>query len=537
VVDQIAVVTVTTPNVAAPTTIDVTSPLITETFSAAILIYSGFTADNNDNSHGILGIGFVAPDAGATRTEEAMCAAAEDGNAIAPNCNTLHANNAAVNVPDPTSATAAAGLVATYNSSIAGGVRLNLTTIASIGGGNFLQVKITAILFAGLSRAYVDDTAANTTAHEDVGGTTDFQPDLAVFAATGGGLTAGQQDGIPNMGFACNKAGVPQVHAYVRLNDAVEPTDGDGFVSSAHCYGAYQNGTDNRERASITSFDATGWNQVAEANTPTAHYVGLKFSGAFRMQCDNFPVTASATPQDFAFGFTPDIVVGMVTLLTAEDSEVDGATASAAGFFVTGRFGSRAYTLCHREGINIPADANSFAKSRQEDVAVLCYDHQGNVVIRGVLVGPSGNAGLRINFTTASQAAMLTMLGIQLHQEAPSKRGNAVRAVAQPSPQHRHRPTVGGTRHSSVIGRVLAEVARFRRAALARVRWRPLPEGEPFVPPVAIVLEEPPKGRIAAPGLVRGRVVATGDTPAHVAQAGLLRGRLSGPTIKQPEDP
>jgi hypothetical protein len=46
-----------------------------------------------------------------------------------------------------------------------------------------------------------------------------------------------------------------------------------------------------------------------------------------------------------------------------------------------------------------------------------------------------------------------------------------------------------------------------------------------------------PKGQIAAPGLVRGRIVPETRGAGHVAAPGLVRGKLAGPMIKQPERP
>lgn len=500
-VDQIAVVTFTTP--AAPGTLDVTSPLITEAFTAAVFIYSGITTDNADVDHAALGCGLCAPDGGAVTQEEAIGAGAEHGGAgTTPDTGTQHSITDCIIVANPTAPAGTPIVRAQYDSSIAGGVRLNFSVTT-------IQCKVTAILFAGLSRAYVSEDNSNTTsAHEPVGGTTDFEPDLLIFLGSDGTLNVAQNDAQLSLGFALNKAGLPQVSAYVNADDATEPTDADGYVNSARAIGDLNVSTRAREIMSVTSFDATGFNHIADAGIVNWHYLALKFSGAFRMAVANMVVSGSAGDQTFNdFGFTPDLVFGMSTLLGSVDTLIDGATASCSGYFVTGRYASRAYTWHHQEGLS--GTGVWVAHSRQEDVAVLTYDHTGSVAQRATWVGGSGSGGFILNFSTAT-AGFLTALGIQLIPTPPIVRRPARHERKARWRLPSHRPIIGGKPiGNQPLTRLLQAVARYRRKALERLFPR-----RRFAPSHTMLIGDPTEegsiGRISTSAAIRGRLAGSG---------------------------
>ncbi|NOT45599.1 MAG: hypothetical protein HOP14_13430 [Acidobacteria bacterium] len=528
-VDQIRVVTVTVPS--GSTLVDFTHPEITEAFSAAIFIYSAFTTDDTDNAHGVLGIGFVAPDPGAGTEEQGMCSHAQSGQNTTPNCGVRHSiANAAITVGDPASANAATPIaVAAYSASIAGGVRMNFTTSA-------IDLKVTAILFAGLARAYTDDCSSTSAGvHESVGGTTDFEPDLVVFAATSNALNTNQADAIPNIGFALNKAGIPQVCAVVNADDATEPSDADGYTRTDAAFTAFLGGIRTTpEHSVVTSFDSTGFNHTSNAGSPAAHYLALKFSGAVRMACAHLAAPGSTGVAAFnAFGFTPDLVLGMSTLLGSLDTLIDGPTASCSGFFVTGRHGSRSYTWHHEEGLTLGGAVVANANSRQEDVAVLTYEHTGGIAQRATWAGASGGGGFLLDFSVAT-AGHLTALGIQLAPNPPLMPHGAMRAAPGADRARPRRVWVGGKlkRLSSLFARLAWTTQRW--AAFDRVHHRRrVPQ---TIRPVGLPSDEETKGRALAPGLVRGRTLSVTDgSVGRVLTPGLARGRTTGPGVASPD--
>lgn len=495
-VDQMRVVT---GEITATGDFDLTHPDITEAFSAAVLIFSGHSTDDANSNHGVLGMGFIAVDAGATTEDECATAHAQNGQNTTPNCGTRHANTASISIGDPTTASAGtAVLLAAYASSQPGGVRLNVSTFAAPTG-----IKVTALLFAGLSRAYTDDCGSITSgSSEAVGGTTDFTPDLVIFVSSNNAVNTNQNDASPNIGFALNKAGLPQVSAYVNADDATEASDADGYLRSDAAYSHFAGTTrTGMEFSQVTAFTASGFDHTANAGSPDAHYLALKFSGAFRMACANMAVAGSTGLQAFnAFGFTPDVVLGMSTLLGSVDTLIDGPTASCSGYFVAGRHGSRAYTWHHQEGLTLAGATVANAHSRQGDHAVLQLDHTGAVAMQAAWAGGSGSGGFLLDFSTAT-AGYLTALGIQLIPTPPPGRDHAKAPPQAQGAGRVRRVLTAGVKRAARTGRFLRTLLR-NRAAAERARRAPAPE-------LAVTLHlttDPGKrtGDNAFPGSVKG---------------------------------
>lgn len=527
-VDQIDVVKFTTP--AAPGTLDITSPNITEAFSAAILIFTRQTADDSNEPHGVLGIGFIGADGtqlGLT-LQVAVCATIEGGEDIGQLCATARDTATAFRAPD---GLGGLDIVADYDAAIAGGFRLDFTQTD-------VQATCTAIIFAGLTEAAVGSCTHNDggSTHEDVGESPFFEPDLVVFRSSDNVLTSDTLNATMALGFALNIAGIPQVSAYLNWDNGADPTDSDGFYRSDACSSAFiGDRLVAMDRFGITSFDSTGWNAIAVdtggSNSPQANYLALKFSGAVRLACANLAVAASTGDQTFnSFGFTPDLVLGMSHLMTAVDTLTDGATASAGGLFVTGRYGSRAYSIRNEEGLNLnPAVSN--AHTRQGDHAVLALDHLGNVVQQASWVGASGSGGFILNFSTASQAGTLTALGIQLIPNPPlvPRRARRERAVRQAL--RRRPPTVFGVPvqvSAPPLSRFFWKAIQRIRMAMVRRRRRTEPVLS-TIPPVGAPSSEPSTLRVFTSGMERGRTVSgEPTTELRTFTPGTERGRVSG---------
>lgn len=526
--DQIAVVTVTTPSAAG--TLDVTDPSITEPFSAAIVIFTRETSDGTDNAHVVLGVGFVdADDPGAKSEEQAMCMRADNDARTTPDTGTDHDNNLCINaLPGPAGASV---ITAEYSASIAGGVRLNFPTVAA----GPVQTKCTVILFAGLARASTGSgTSSVGGVAAPVGSPTTFEPHVVLFLNSNNAVNTLQNDAIPNLGVAVNTSPIEQVASFQSWDDATEPTDSDGYLRDdapiAHFAGAI---TRAMEWASI-AFTSTGFTATSTAASPDFHYLALRFSGNVRFAARHLTVTGSTGVQTFPLDFTPDLVFGMSSLLTSTNTLVDGATASAMGYFVTGRYGSRAYTAHVEEGKTNVAAASFNAHTRQEDVAVLTYEHAGTIAQRATWLGATGSGGFALDFSTAT-AGTLTVLAIQLVPNPPLP-------VRRPQRQRRARARI--QRRAVVTGgRPIGPqplragfwkaVQRIRRAFQVRLRRPPLPLVAPSI--AGETTDEGSKGRIYSPGMRRGAVVQPSYN-GHTFTPGLRRGRIIGPGVS-PSDP
>lgn len=403
--DQIAVVTFTTP--ASSGTLDITSGSITDTFNCAILIYTKYTTDDANQTHGVLGIGYVSTEAGdASNNHTTSCVQFEDGIATS-DTNTDHSLTTAIKANDGTGL-ASFPIQATYSAAISGGVRLSFTVTGSV------QAKCTAILFAGLSRSSIGNCSFNDSAasHEDVGnaGVGYYQPDLLILSSSDNTVNSGHVNGRMAIGFAVRTSPVQQVASYINVADGSTTGDTDGFIRSDCCSGGFigDRGV-AMDRFRVTSFDSTGFNAIAEdtggLNSPQANYLAIKFSGAPNLAAKNVALTGSAGAQSTtAIGFQPQLVFGMSSLMTSLDTLIDGSTAGSAGYFAFTASYARAYSASHNDPGTI------VARTRQGDHAVLTLSQAAAVAQQASLTSMDAS-GFTLNFSTAT-AGYLTLLAI-----------------------------------------------------------------------------------------------------------------------------
>jgi len=277
-------------------------------------------------------------------------------------------------------------------------------------GAGPIRTKCTAILFAGLARAYTDGCSSSSLgSSEAVGGTTTFEPDVVLFTSASSALNSLQNDATPNIGFACNTSPIQQAANLQRWDDGTEPSDADSYLRNDAAYATYP--TTTEQYSSLTAFTSTGFNHTANTSSPSAHYLALKFTDPdVRFFCGHASVSGTTGRQTFtaaAMDFVPDLVVGMSSLMTSQNTLVDGALASACGFFVTGRYGSRAYTVHAQEG---QSGTGFNCHTRQEDVGLLTYDHLGTIAQRATW-DTAGATGFALDFSTAT-AGTITFLAI-----------------------------------------------------------------------------------------------------------------------------
>lgn len=435
-VEQIAVVHFDAP--LATGDFDITDPSITETVNLALFIYSGTTALGTDADGCMLGMGACTPNG------------SDSGHQNASYC--THGDNASLNAPDydtlrDTGDASSHCIVvvnqaftivsnAAFVSTMAGGVKINFNVASA-------AVKVTCILFAGFSAGAVGSFSGEGPTAELVGISPHFAPDVLALFGGGGTLNTAINDAQANLGFA-TRVQAAERSMFVNF-DQVEPTDMDGIVSSDAMATGHQNQTRAVEYMDLDSWNSDGFtwrgDRVAGLPSPSAMYCALKAaSSQVKIACAAMTVAGATGRQDFnPFGFTPDIVVGMLTPLTALDSYTSGALAGAAAFFVTGKYGSRAAAM-HAENAKSGTGISFNNRNRQENVALLGYNHTGTVVQRATWAGPSGNGGFALNFSVASQAGYMVALGIQLAPTslvAPRRPQGSARAKQRRSPQAR----------------------------------------------------------------------------------------------------
>lgn len=515
---QIAVVDFLTPATADPADLDVTSPLITETFEAAILFYSHHSTADSTTAHGVIGMGLISVEGDSGGANE-YCRTTVLRDGLTTTTQGFHTNSTAACIISAADAVTT-DCQATFSAVIAGGMRLNFSTHTN-------QIRVTAIMFAGLGRSSLGTIVSVTSGstHEDVGnpGVSLFEPDLVVFAGADGSIAIGSDDFTPNLGFAIRDP-LTQIVSYINIARSSDPTYADGFIRTDSCAGAFQTQATNPpvnsvERVVISSFDSTGFNHQATGNQHAAIYLAIKWSDLTRVRLSlaNMATAASVGNQTFnSFGFTPDVVIGMATLMTSLDTQTgDGVAQCGASYFATGRTGSHAYTVSHDHDVVIvgnPTDANS----RNGQHAILILNDSAAVAQQADWVGGSSSGGFTLNFTTAAVGGFMTALGIQIIPWDPIVR-RPQRQQRQARTKQRLRQFIGGVAAPVIpaqpIHLLLKLFSRFRLARLKRLRKAPkLPrEAGVFSDEVA-----DPEGTVYSAGAQRGDVASGGSEAGGV---------------------
>jgi hypothetical protein len=397
VTDQFAVATGDSP--AAPGTFDLTDPSITETCQAALFFYSHSLTNAATTDHGCLGVAAWADD-GDAGSENRGCMYTRGVAGITSTADVRTYQQSDFLATIESDATPAVDLLVDSVTAIAGGVRLNVATTAS-------RSKVTAVLFAGVARAYVSRIAATVTlAHEDAGDVTQFRPDvLIVFGAEGGFSPSVKDDFSASLGFVVD--GGAHAGAFVDIDRGTDPAEPTSRVDGTTLPYIVQ-GTGVLQSVTFT-IDATGYNHQSTVNSPDLVVLAIQFDTDVQVMTDNQAVTTGAS-QAFVAGFQPALVLGMSTLLTAENTTTTDATAGTAGFFAFDATAAHAYTGGHDCVAGISAGTPSVSKSRQDDKAVLTLTHAGAVAQEATLTAFT-TTGWTLAFSTAT-AGHLTFLAL-----------------------------------------------------------------------------------------------------------------------------
>jgi len=412
VADQIAVVDFTTPATADPTALNITSPDITETVRAIVLIWGNSVNEDADETPARMGMAAISLDAftaaesldtlGGTFTTILRNGQATPAGAIGTG------NDTAVLLL--TDASSGFTIISEVSAVIAGGVTLSFTTVT---GGAQVQGK--AIIFAGDSmRSWggLVETSSTTPTQFDVGPTVPgddfFQPDLVIVMPTLNSLDAATRSGNGEAGFGCVVSGA-QVSASVNFRAGVEPSEVDGVVRSARGNCCFRD-LARTQCGHTFALNADGFEVTAATTNGTrGRYLAIKFGGLFNVGAVNESVSGSTGVQNFTgLGFTPDVVLGFSTLMTSLDTLTEDETAAAGGYFIASSGASRAASIREEEAHT----GVSVVSARQGDHALLTLDHLGAVAHQATWNGGI-SGGFSLNFSTAT-AGKMTLLGIGL---------------------------------------------------------------------------------------------------------------------------
>lgn len=401
-VDQFAVVEFTTP--ATATNLEITSPSITEPFSCAVFIVSASTTDSSDSTHGQLSIGFCTAN-GSSASQGSSC-----GHQLESGVSTIDngtQNNYGAGTPDVISvplgtAVATQVIAAKFSAAVSGGVRLNFGTTT-------VQGKGVALLFAGLSDSACNNVSVTTTEAQvnvAASGGGQFQPDALIWLTHDHpGGSAFEAEAQPNLGFSVrNGSAAINRCAFINMDDGGTTVNTDGAVRTDAAFGWLNLTTRVAEYGGVTEFNATGFKAQANASV-VASWLAIKFSGTVTAGTEAMSVAASTGTQALTgLGTAPEVVLGMATRLTSQDTLVDGSDAAAFGYFMFTSAEARAYSSRFRR------TTTTEASTRQEDAALLLYNNTGSVVQRASLVTLDGD-GFSLSFSVGSEAGTIVAIG------------------------------------------------------------------------------------------------------------------------------
>ena len=402
--DQVAIVTQT---ITGTGNFDFTDVTLTATVKAAYFIFARSNTDTTITAHGCLGVAMWA----------------NDGEVNSPGSSPLSSNYFrcldAVNTADARGFKDNAGLSITENDNapatdiIATGITAITNGVRMAIGTNSVptSVKITAVIFAGIARAWAQSpvTVTTTSGHTDTGGAShQFQPDILIFSGSDGGFGASNDNLRMALGFV-----VGSVHsgAYCDACDrGTHPTDADGRVDGTAL--PYINATGRATQLVTITIDSTGFNRqvTTGAGSPDLSVLAIKFSEPFHAFTDNVAVSSSTGNQTFTTTFKPRIVLGMSTLLTTENADTDGATAATSGFFVFDQHAQRAYSAGAQEGVTVGNNAAS--KSIQGNFAVATILDTGGATAQQATFVSMNATSFTLNFS-AAQTGFLTLLALE----------------------------------------------------------------------------------------------------------------------------
>ncbi len=253
----------------------------------------------------------------------------------------------------------------TFNAWITDGIRVNV----AVAGGAPTAPLVTCLLIggSGVSNAYVGTTITPSTIDTGTDVTAPgFQPDAVIVSAPLNG--AGTFDESATS-VAMNTLGIvqrassnphPQYCTVYRSNDAANPTDISGLVSSNRCCVRLSIAADSA--VELQDFDSSGFSAFLRdrnGQAMTIGYCAIKLSGlTAKAMAINSP-TASGSQSITGIGFTPQFGMLLQNDLTAYDSLTSATNGEVFGVGLMTASEQASHSIAVDDGVT-PSNAESY---------------------------------------------------------------------------------------------------------------------------------------------------------------------------------
>lgn len=390
---------------------DITSSDITD-FSCAVAFIYGATALGTTADHARIGAGVCTKtEIGSTGVAASACFGTNSRDAqtntagnVTRNAGTETGGSASSRflvVPSAsaplTTVVAACDAIPRAISGVANGVRLNWTTTPDA------AYRMVFVLFGGTTAEGIRQLATTTPFG--------FRADVGICISTSGSFTTGggtaNNDTMLDVGFFANNS-LSQGALAFEWNRNADPTDSDGRVYTAKCAGSIAAGTASTG-AAVTAIGASD----TTVTDPEGFCLAMQMptGTSFKVVTETLP-GSTGVASFTGLGFTPGFVLGAATLINADDTTTDGATAASCGLFAfTPAVNEFAGGIRADEGVALnPATTDT--SSIFDAKALLLQDDAGATAVSAT-TATGVASGFSLNFATAT-AGRMVLLGIQL---------------------------------------------------------------------------------------------------------------------------
>lgn len=500
VTDQYEIVRIQAPTAGTPgvTTSDITHPRITETCKGAVFFAGGISGTGTAN-HMRTCVGFCDDGNGGTKRSASIARRVETQASAGYDSITWPTLGddplgACIVVGDES--TTGEDAVARVDSFIAGGVRVVWDTIPAT------AFEVVVLLIAGVSNVKV--FLAGQANEEDPG----FQPDWVLFAnfiTSLGTSPVGQADACIGLGAAVSTPALQQTTVYGRMDRLSDPSDADAVVRNAVAFGDLTgSGTPTDETYTITSFDSSGFNATL-SGTPQAVAIAVKGSNPTpqaKYSTVIEPITSGMSGNVLfsSMGIRPKVVIGCASLVNADNTLTDGATAATETLFMFDDSVEYCVGGSAEEGV---AAVDAFTVFDTKALRLLTHTGTDAAVATRTSLG---NGGFSLNFTTASDGRLM-VLGIGAMPGVPIPKPKKPQPRRKRQKQPRRPPQTFGKAAAGFVS-IVKHIVRQRVQQILRRRQ---PRKMVFpAPEVERVTDQDPEGTIMEGNAVRAVVLEGG---------------------------
>lgn len=296
-----------------------------------------------------------------------------------------------ISMIDPTGNTIEAA--ARFNAALTNGVRIEWVTAPAAAYEGF------ALLISGVVDSWIVDSGGTTTTTGPVG--SEFRPSfIFVNPTTGNNLGGVTNDGVPGFGLVVDKSPIKQAVLGAEWNRLSDPSDCDGILRNGSCALEVTGNTGiDLDGLSVATITSTGFTSASGIGPCMA--VKLDTDATFQIAVETLP-SGTGNASFTGLGLKPRVVFGVASLITSEDTIVDGATVATEGVFLFDGTQQLAASERVDEGVSTPASSSLFASAK----AIHVLNDAGTDAVVGTVVSLDAT-GFTLNFTTATAGRML----------------------------------------------------------------------------------------------------------------------------------